>query len=127
MEQTYHILKECAPDLLEKTFGEARQYVAEKAKRGRPELSTVDNKKQSDRASQNGVGRCTQQWLDALSAHHPALFARVQAGELKPKTAARMAGIVQVPTPYQLLCRAWNNASKDEKDRFMTEKNQEGW
>jgi len=39
--------------------------------------------------------------------------------------ATVLAGFRKIPTPYELLCRAWNKASKAERERFPTEKTAE--
>jgi hypothetical protein len=82
---------------------------------------------QSERARSSGISPRQQRKLDALARRAPNLLNAVKAGELSTHRACVQAGIVKEPTGYQLLCRAWDKASKEEKDRFMTEKNQEGW
>jgi hypothetical protein len=84
------------------------------------ELPTVGNSTQAQRAKENGVSRQTQIWLDRLARDRPDLLERVNVGELKPKTAARLAGIVRVPTPLALLKRAWEKAGKAERAAFMS-------
>jgi hypothetical protein len=82
-----------------------------KTKRGNPtgsnqhqqkeESDKLSNSRQRDRAKANGVGIVTQRYLDRLKRDHEDLFERVNSGELKPYTAARLAGIVKDPTPEE--------------------------
>jgi hypothetical protein len=62
---------------------------------------TVHIDSQVDRAQRNGISRRTQIYLDHLARDAPELLERVQAGELKPKTAARLAGIVRERTTWK--------------------------
>jgi hypothetical protein len=56
-----------------------------------------------------------------LARDHPALAARVRAGELKAKTAARQAGIVRDKTPLEQLRHWWKKAMPDERATFVRE------
>jgi hypothetical protein len=47
------------------------------------------------------VCRQTQVWLDRLARDRPDLLAHVNARELRPKTAARLAGIVKELSPVE--------------------------
>lgn len=69
-----------------------------------------------------------------LRRDHPTVAARLDAGEFKSVAAAERAarGLEpnpprRMPTPYENLLRAWALASAEEKDRFMTRVNEEGW
>lgn len=60
----------------------------------------------------------TQVYLDGLARKAPDLLSRVQAGELKPKTAARMAGIVKVPTTYEQIVKLLDKLTGAEERRL---------
>jgi hypothetical protein len=49
------------------------------------------------------------------------------AGEMSAHAAMVTAGFRQVPTPLDLLRRAWSKASKREKDEFVEWIGKEGW
>jgi hypothetical protein len=73
---------------------------------GRPKKSgTVPNNGQLERAQRNGVSDRTQRYLDHLARDAPELLERVNTGELKPKTAARMAGVVKEPSAVEQVLR----------------------
>lgn len=81
--------------------------------------ATIDS--QSTRAKDNGVGLNTQRLLDALASKRPDLLEKVDAGELKPKTAARMAGIVKEKTALEQLRQWWEKATAKERRTFLAE------
>ena len=58
--------------------------------------------------------------LERLRRDHPELAARVAAGELRPRAAAREAGIVKDPTPLEELKRNWKKASPAERRTFQS-------
>jgi hypothetical protein len=57
--------------------------------------------------------------LARLDRDYPALAARVHAGELKAKTAARQAGIIRDKTPLEQLQAWWRKASPDDRLTFL--------
>jgi hypothetical protein len=57
-----------------------------------------------------------------LKRDHPEIAAALGRGEYPSARAAGIAaGIVKVPTPYELLCRAWKHCSAAERRRFLKE------
>ena len=70
---------------------------------------------QSARAESAGISRRQQRKLDALANKAPAKLAEVQRGEKSVHRACIEAGIVRVPTPLDLLRRAWARASGPER------------
>lgn len=60
-------------------------------------------------------------WIARLDRDWPELAAKVAAKELSAKAAARLAGFIKKPTPYQELHRAWKKASEDDRRRFLNE------
>jgi hypothetical protein len=147
LEKTYQFVSECQPALVQKTFAEARTALQERMRDAAgnttgsvlpravgvnqhtsPEsLAQIEHTGQEARAERNGISRTQQQKLDALARRAPELLERVRRGEVSTHRACVEAGIVKEPSSYELLCRAWKKASHAEKDRFMAEKNQEGW
>jgi len=83
----------------------------------RSDLCTVQ-KSQSDRADDNGVSRRTQVYLDRLARDRPDLLDRVRSGELKAKTAAKLAGIVRVPTPLERAEKAYRAMSPQDRQEL---------
>jgi hypothetical protein len=73
----------------------------------------------AERAEQNGIGRTTQRWLDRLTRDRLDLLAQVQAGRLKPKTAARQAGIIKTLTPLEVALRLWAKMTQIERLAFL--------
>jgi hypothetical protein len=67
----------------------------------RSDIPNLGKSTQEQRAKANGNGIEKQRWLDALAAKRPDLLDRVRSGELKPYAAAKLAGIVRVPTPLE--------------------------
>jgi hypothetical protein len=57
--------------------------------------------------------------LARLDRDRPDLAARVRAGEVKPKTAARQAGIIKTPTTLEHLYRVWRKATPEERLEFL--------
>ena len=97
----------------------ARRFEAEATKQGkRADFDAASKSSQAGRARENEVGIVTQRYLDRLARDRPDLLERVNAGELKPRTAARLAGIVKVPTRLDRLRRVWALASREEKAAF---------
>jgi hypothetical protein len=91
-----------------------KKFEAKATKQGeRNDIGTVP-KLQTDRAHANGLGMRTQRYLDRLARDHPALLEKVNAGELKPKTAARQAGIIRVPTRLENAKKAFLKLSPKE-------------
>ena len=110
--------------------GSRERYEAkDDVKRGNPtgnnqyrkqEIPTVGNSTQPQRAKANGRGIETQRWLDRLARDRPDLLEKVNAGELKPKTAARQAGIIREPTAFELIKKAFAKLSAKERRQFIT-------
>lgn len=54
-----------------------------------------------------------------IARDRPDILERMKAGEFKSvRAAAKEAGIVKDPTPYQLLLKAWNKATVSERVQF---------
>jgi hypothetical protein len=51
----------------------------------------------------------------------------VEAGELSARAAMVEAGFRKLPTPLQILMRAWPKANKAEKEQFVTWIGENGW
>jgi hypothetical protein len=94
---------------------------ADKSNRSAPvEKANIDaasKSTQTVRAKDNGVGTVTQRYLDRLARDRPDLLSKVNAGELRPKTAAREAGIIKPPTPLELVQRACKALTDMERQR----------
>lgn len=76
--------------------------------------------KTSDNVTTNdGRGNSLAYTLDRLQRHHPALYERVVAGELSAHAAAIEAGIRKPPKAG--LCRAWRQATPEERAAFIEE------
>jgi hypothetical protein len=85
----------------------------------REETGTVPNSSQVQRAEENGVGVRTQRMLDRLARDRPDLLEEVQAGRMKTKTAAREAGIVRVPTAYELAQKVIRKLTAEERGNLV--------
>jgi hypothetical protein len=60
--------------------------------------------------------------LARLARDRPDLLGAFERGEYpSARAAAIAAGIIKPPTPYQVLCRAWEKASGEERHRFWKE------
>lgn len=107
----------------QRTQEAARRTTGEVLPRGRQPESNPEFKDltQAERARQNGVSLAQQERLDALARKAPNLHERVQTGELSCHAACIAAGIVRVPTPLDILRRAWARASEDERAQFLKE------
>lgn len=62
-----------------------------------------------------------------LARERSDLLERVQSGELSAHRAMVEAGFRKEKTPYEQSCFWWGKMSREEKERFLTEKNQQGW
>jgi hypothetical protein len=104
------------------TEGESvKKFEAKATKQGeRTDFPTVGKLSQSNRAKENGVSAETQRWLDRLARDYPDLLKKVNAGELKPKTAARQAGIIRVPSPLEQAKKAYGKLSAKERQEMRT-------
>jgi hypothetical protein len=51
----------------------------------------------------------------------------VKAGNLSANAAMIQAGFRKKRTPAEWLAYYWDRCSREERDRFMTEKNESGW
>lgn len=80
----------------------------------------MHNDSQPDRAEQNSVSRRTQIKLDRLAADRPDLLERVQSGELKVHTAAKLAGIVKQVSQVEIAQRAFIKMSDEERNEFLS-------
>jgi len=83
----------------------------------------VDNIHSIDRP--NGTSRAAA--LRRLRKNRPDLHAKVMDKEMTANAAMIEAGFRKVPTQLELLRRDWKKASKEERDAFMDEVNEEGW
>jgi hypothetical protein len=65
-------------------------------------------------------GKRNADYLTArIARDHPEILERMKQGQFKSvRAAAKEAGIVKDPTPLQLLWRAWNKASDDDRREF---------
>lgn len=59
--------------------------------------------------------------LSRLERDRPDLFEQVCAGELSANAAAIEAGWRKKPTPLDQLRKAWTNATKQQRNKFMKE------
>ena len=66
----------------------------------------------------NGVGIVTQRYLDRLARDRPDLLERVRSGELKPYAAAKLAGVVKVPTPLGRAEKAYRALSPPDRQEL---------
>jgi hypothetical protein len=123
LEETYHFVRDHAPELMEKTLPKATRELQARARersrqaaqettggvlpRGNPTGNNqhdardeetgnlpVSSESQPARAARNGIGERTQRKLDRLARDHPELHERVKAGDLTPHRASVLAGIV---------------------------------
>jgi len=102
LEQTYRFVWASKPELFKALYPEARKYVVDAGvKPGNPTGSTEK-----------------QRWLDHLARDRPDLLEKVQAGELKPKTAAKQAGFVKEATALEQLKRWWAKATASQRRAF---------
>jgi hypothetical protein len=75
--------------------------------------SSVDNIKPTS------GGTSTEYLVRRLKRDHPKIAKALARGEYASARAAGIAaGIVRVPTPSELMQRAWKKASKDERKSF---------
>jgi hypothetical protein len=115
LEDTYHFVREHAPELMEKTFGEANGFrkgqfasqvsTGDVLPRGNPsgsnqygnkeEIRNLRISSQGDRSRENGVSKRTQEKIDRLARDFPALHERVKSGEMSVNAASIEAGIVR--------------------------------
>lgn len=138
LETTYHFATESCPELLKLPFGEAVSKYQEMVENLPPQPTKADAmmgnqnackvKAVTENSSDNvrtvsEFGNKAEYLIRRLKRDAPEIAKALARGEYKSARAAAIAaGIVHPPTPYQILCRAWNKASKEEIDRFMTEK-----
>jgi hypothetical protein len=73
---------------------------------------------QRERARKNGVSRDTQQKLDALARRAPELHEKVKTGEMSCRAAAVKAGIVKVPSAWDVAWKAAMKLGRAERRRF---------
>jgi hypothetical protein len=73
---------------------------------------------QAERARQNGVGKRTQEKLDALARKAPHQLERVRAGEVSVTRACIEAGIEKGQTPLEQLKRWWARATASQRRAF---------
>jgi len=92
----------------------------------REEKNNLDNIK-VDSVPTYPTGTSSAAAIRRLAKDRPDLLEEVKAGKVSPHRAMVQAGFRKVPTPYEVMCRAWLKATKEERDRFMSEKNEEGW
>jgi hypothetical protein len=133
LEETYHFVASYAPDLLQRSYSEARgAYVhrhtlsaAHDPKtgtvlpEGRPrKLGNFPSFSQGKRAQQNGISDRTMRKLDRLARDFPDFFELVQQGKISVHRAAKAAGFVKTLTPLDTLKRAWQKASESERAEF---------
>jgi hypothetical protein len=84
--------------------------------------STVDN------VNGRPTGNSASYIVRRLKRDAPKVAEALARGEYPSARAAGIAaGIVKVPSPLDLLRRAWLKASKQERQTFMDEKGNEGW
>jgi hypothetical protein len=66
----------------------------------------------------HAVSEEIQGWLADLKKARPDLFAKVNAGRLTVKTAARLAGIIQVSAALERAQKAYQKLSGMERQQF---------
>jgi hypothetical protein len=125
LEQTHHYVTKYAPELIDKTWGEARQRAAiataevmgKAPVAGAPKGGTPSHRLRLPTGS-NSVARLAAR----LKRDAPEIAAAVERGEYPSMRAAAIAaGIIKPPTPYQVLCRAYKKASPADQQRFCEE------
>jgi hypothetical protein len=119
-------LDERQVDLIRKAKGgTSLEAVIERAKN--PPLTNPNGRpKKGSKPTVSGRGA---DYLTArIARDRPDVLKRMEAGEFSSvRQAAIAAGVVKVPTPLDLLRRAWAKASKAEKDDFVEWIGKEGW
>lgn len=96
----------------------ASMTTGERGKDGRPSGETVINDNSLGcrrRGKKNQVGTHTQWKLDRLARDFPHLHAEVAAGRMSCNAAAIAAGIIKVPTPFEVACKAVAKLNENEK------------
>jgi hypothetical protein len=80
-----------------------------------------DRTEQDANGNLKAVGSNQAEYLvRRLKRDRPDIAARLGRGEFKSARAAGIAaGILKVPTPLDLLRRAWDKASKRERESFI--------
>ncbi len=136
LEDTYHFVREHAPQLLKGTYPEAKEFTRVRAavvtaalattpemaptKQGeRTDIGKLPKSNQSARASTNNIGERTQRKIDRLARDFPEHHDRVRRGELSVNAAALAAGIVQptttIPLEPEAAVRAITNRFKGDQ------------
>jgi hypothetical protein len=93
------------------------QRAVELGRRGRP--TKEEQRAHKDYPIIFKQGTSSTYLLARLDRDYPELAARVRAGELKPKTAARQAGIIREKTFYEQLQRLWLKVTPDDRAAFL--------
>jgi hypothetical protein len=130
LEQTYHYVARCRPDLFKGTYSEAKQEMTatqqrqtdaaekttgavlprggdQRSEESEPRRKLRNDSSQAERAKSAGISKRQQENLDALARRAPNLHDAVKAGEISVHSACVRAGIVKVPTALEVAKRAW--------------------
>jgi len=59
-------------------------------------------------------------WLPRLKTDHPAIYARVMAGEISVRQGCAEAGLIHLPTRADALMREWRAATAKERREFLS-------
>jgi hypothetical protein len=87
-----------------------------------------ENNSRNRDSDATSVGRGADYLTARIARDRPDVLERMKAGEFPSvRAAAIAAGIVKVPTPLDVLKRAWAKAGKRERDDFMGWVSEEGW
>ena len=90
-----------------------------------PKKGTIGRGRPSIRSDNITPNRGTQAayLLRRLARDHPDLLDSYERGEYpSARAAAIAAGIIHPPTRYQVLSRAWEKASEDDRQRFLRDR-----
>lgn len=87
---------------------------AMKGRAGRPKKGCESQRIKTDKGS--GVRSYT---VSRLQREAPDLFAKVASGEISANAAAIEAGFRKVPSAYDKMCKLWDKADCDTRNKFL--------
>jgi hypothetical protein len=103
------------PEGLGEPAAELESEIERRTLRAKPGRPNKDEKVDGQPFHNKG----TAYYLARLDRDRPELAARVRAGELKAKTAAREAGIIKIRTPLEQLQNMWAKLTHDDRLTFL--------
>lgn len=110
-------------ELLEAEVGLSRQAIIDRAKNAKPLANSGANQHTEgvDNINSSSGGTSSDYLTARIARDHPDILNRMKAGEFKSvRSAAIEAGIITLPTPLELLKRAWNKASEKDRQAFLS-------